>query len=74
MEAWQKELVARIRSPRELALALGHPGWEEALFAALRSARPGILIRLCTRAPVTLPSRVTSDLVALLREYRPLVV
>jgi lysine 2,3-aminomutase len=46
----------------------------EWLFAALRSARPGILIRLCTRAPVTLPSRVTPGLLGLVRRFRPLVV
>ena len=46
----------------------------EALFARLRAGRPGILIRLCTRAPVTLPDRVDEELVDMLSRYKPLRV
>lgn len=46
----------------------------EDLFARMRRSRPGIMIRLCTRAPVTLPDRVTDGLVSMLRRYRPLRV
>jgi lysine 2,3-aminomutase len=44
----------------------------EALFAKLRAARPDILLRLCTRAPVSSPERVDDALLAMLRNYRPL--
>jgi lysine 2,3-aminomutase len=44
----------------------------EALFSRIRKAREGIVIRLCSRAPVSLPDRVDASLVALLRKYRPL--
>jgi len=46
----------------------------EGLFARLRAGRPGILIRLCTRAPVTLPDRIDDELVAMLSRYKPLRV
>lgn len=46
----------------------------EKLFSALRAGRPGIFIRLCTRAPITLPSRVDDRLVELLARFRPLHV
>lgn len=44
----------------------------EDLFTRLRRARPGVSIRLCTRMPVVLPSRVTPELGSLLRRFRPL--
>lgn len=44
----------------------------EALFSRIRKAGAGISIRLCTRAPVSLPDRVDAPLVALLRRFRPL--
>lgn len=44
----------------------------EGLFARLRAGRPGILIRLCTRAPTTLPERIDEELVAMLSRFRPL--
>jgi len=44
----------------------------EGLFKKLRTGRPGILIRLCTRAPVTLPDRVDGELVAMLSRFKPL--
>jgi lysine 2,3-aminomutase len=46
----------------------------EVLFARLRAGRPGILIRLCTRAPVTLPDRVDEELVGMLSRFKPLRV
>lgn len=46
----------------------------EALFSRLRGGRPGILIRLCTRAPVTLPHRVDEELVEMLARFKPLRV
>ncbi len=42
------------------------------LFERLREARPGVLLRVCTRAPVFLPSRFTGSLVSLFRSFRPL--
>jgi lysine 2,3-aminomutase len=42
------------------------------LFGAIRGANPSILIRLCTRAPVTLPDRVDEALVDMLARYKPL--
>lgn len=44
----------------------------ERLFAALRAARPGILLRLGSRIPIVHPARLGTPLAALLREYRPL--
>ncbi|HOI23389.1 L-lysine 2,3-aminomutase [bioreactor metagenome] len=44
----------------------------ETLFARLREARPGIFLRLCTRAPVSLPERIDEALLSMLRKYKPL--
>lgn len=44
----------------------------EALFKALRAARPGILLRIGSRMPIMDPERITADLVGLFRHYRPL--
>ncbi|MDR2471084.1 MAG: radical SAM protein, partial [Treponema sp.] len=44
----------------------------EALFRALRKARPGIALRVCTRAPVTWPDRLDDAAIALFRRFRPL--
>ena len=44
----------------------------EELFCKLRKARPGILIRLCTRVPVTNPARLKEETIALFTRYRPL--
>lgn len=41
------------------------------VFEAVRKARPGILIRLCTRAPVYAPERFTRESIALFRQFRP---
>jgi lysine 2,3-aminomutase len=44
----------------------------EALFRHLRQVRPGVLLRLCTRAPVTNPSRLDDETIALFQKFRPL--
>ena len=44
----------------------------EELFGKIRKARPGMLIRLCTRVPVTAPARLNAGTIALLAKYRPL--
>lgn len=46
----------------------------ESMVSQLREARPGILVRICTRAPVFAPERLTGGLVSLLRSMRPLWV
>jgi lysine 2,3-aminomutase len=51
---------------------MAHNDRLEALFRGLREARPGILLRLCTRAPITSPSRLDDGTIALLRRFRPL--
>lgn len=45
-----------------------------ALFYAIRKARPGILIRLCTRSPIFAPERFTKETIELLKKYSPLWV
>ncbi|MEN6499477.1 MAG: KamA family radical SAM protein [Rectinema sp.] len=45
-----------------------------ALLEAIRSARRSILVRICTRAPIVLPARITPALVDLLKRFRPLTV
>ncbi|MDR2897352.1 MAG: KamA family radical SAM protein [Spirochaetaceae bacterium] len=42
------------------------------LLMDIRRASPDIIIRLCTRAPLFLPSRFTSELLEILRSCRPL--
>ena len=44
----------------------------EGLFRALRKARPGIALRVCTRAPVTSPARLDDAAIDLFRRFRPL--
>ena len=44
----------------------------EKLFIKLRKARPDILIRLCSRVPITNPERVSPGTISLLSRYRPL--
>jgi lysine 2,3-aminomutase len=61
----------------EILLSGGDPltaedGRLEALFAALREARAGILLRLCTRAPITNPARLSGDFIGMIRRWRPL--
>jgi lysine 2,3-aminomutase len=62
---------------RELLVSGGDPLIAEddrisALLKTIRESRPDLTLRLCTRAPVTLPSRFTDSLLALLRANRPL--
>jgi lysine 2,3-aminomutase len=62
---------------REVLVSGGDPlsaedGRLEELFSRLRASRPGIFLRICTRSPVTLPQRITADLVSLLRRFKPL--
>jgi lysine 2,3-aminomutase len=42
------------------------------LFRSLRTARPGILLRVCTRVPITEPLRVDGETLALFAAFRPL--
>jgi lysine 2,3-aminomutase len=44
----------------------------EELFWKLRKVRPGILIRLCSRVPVTNPKRLSLQSIDLFHRYRPL--
>jgi len=44
--------------------------WE--LFGKLRKARAGILIRLCTRVPISDPSRLSPKTISLLTLFRPM--
>jgi lysine 2,3-aminomutase len=64
---------------REILISGGDPLTEtndrlDILFAALREARPGIVLRVCTRAPAANPARLTDDSIALFRRWRPLRV
>lgn len=74
-----REYLAAHPEVREVLVSGGDPlsattSRLEGLFARLRAGRPGILLRLCSRAPVTLPYRVDGELVAMLARYRPLRV
>jgi len=65
------------REVRELLLSGGDPLTApddrlEWLLRELRQAAPGLLLRVCTRLPVTLPRRVDASLAALLARFRPL--
>lgn len=46
----------------------------ENLLSSLRKARPGALLRVCTRCPSTLPMRFTPALIDILRRLKPLRV
>jgi lysine 2,3-aminomutase len=64
---------------REILISGGDPltaedGKLEELFAKLRKARPGILIRLCSRVPVTSPKRLGNQTIGLLCRFKPLRV
>lgn len=41
------------------------------IFEEIRAVRPGMLIRLCTRAPVHAPERITRETLAMFRRFRP---
>jgi lysine 2,3-aminomutase len=62
---------------REILVSGGDPltadnGKLEELFGKLCKARPDILIRLCSRVPVTDPKRLSPQSIDLFRRYRPL--
>jgi len=54
-------------------LTLDNDALEE-LFQRLRAARPDLMLRVCTRVPVTEPSRFDGNAIALLAEFHPLRV
>jgi lysine 2,3-aminomutase len=64
------------REIREILISGGDPltasdSTLAALFAKLRDARPSLLLRLCTRVPVTAPDRIAPETIALFARYRP---
>jgi len=42
------------------------------LFSRLRNVRPGLVLRLCTRAPITEPSRLHAETIAMFAAFSPL--
>jgi lysine 2,3-aminomutase len=54
-------------------LTLDNAALEE-LFRRLRSARPDLALRVCTRVPITEPSRLDNNTIALFANFRPLRV
>lgn len=69
--------VARRPSLREVIISGGDPlllsdGLLEWLLGALRAIPHVEVLRIGSRAPVTLPMRVTRELAAMLKRYRPL--
>jgi lysine 2,3-aminomutase len=42
------------------------------LFRQIREIKPDICLRVCTRAPITEPSRLSPETIELFRQYRPL--
>jgi len=64
---------------QEILVSGGDPltaddGKLDELFTKLRKARPGLLIRLCSRVPVTDPKRLNPQTIELLRRFKPLRV
>jgi lysine 2,3-aminomutase len=64
---------------RELLVSGGDPltldnAALEDLFSLLRAARPDLMLRVCTRVPITEPSRLDSNTVALFTNFHPLRV
>jgi lysine 2,3-aminomutase len=62
---------------REILISGGDPLTAEdedldRLLREIRQARPGIMFRICTRIPITLPQRLTPETIALFTRYRPL--
>jgi lysine 2,3-aminomutase len=62
---------------RELLVSGGDPltaedGKLAELFTLIREARPGILIRICTRVPVTWPQRLRPGTLRLFAGFKPL--
>jgi len=73
------EYLAAHREVREVLLSGGDPltASDEqlaTLLEAIRSAPQPVFIRICTRAPIVLPARVTPELVDLLKRSRPLTM
>ena len=52
-------------------LTLGNASLRD-LFRDLRSARPDVALRICSRAPITEPSMLDGETAALFAEFRPL--
>ena len=52
-------------------LTMGNDKLEE-LFCQLRKLRPDLVLRLCTRVPITEPSRLGDETIALFAKFRPL--
>ena len=70
-------LESRRGAIREILVSGGDPLcagdgelWE--LFGKLRKASPGILIRLCSRVPITNPSRINAKTISMLTLFRPI--
>jgi lysine 2,3-aminomutase len=62
---------------KEILVSGGDPlsagdGELEALFGVLRGARPDILLRVCTRFPVTAPERFGPETIRLFSRFKPL--
>ncbi|MDR2494915.1 MAG: KamA family radical SAM protein [Spirochaetaceae bacterium] len=69
--------LARHREIREALISGGDPltapdGALDRLLGSLRSVRPDLRLRLCTRVPITFPQRFDRGLLDLLKSYRPL--
>ncbi|MCL2191349.1 MAG: KamA family radical SAM protein [Treponema sp.] len=52
-------------------LTMDNDGLAE-LFGRLRDVRPGVVLRLCTRAPITEPGRLDAGTINMLAGFRPL--
>ncbi|MDR2717368.1 MAG: KamA family radical SAM protein [Treponema sp.] len=79
MEELQPELAYLAAHPeiREILLSGGDPltldnAVLSDLFRRLREARPGVLLRVCTRVAITEPLRLDSETIALFAAFRPL--
>ena len=73
------EYLASHGEIREILVSGGDPltaanNTLEELFQSLRRASPGITIRLCSRVPITSPTRIDSETIALLVKNRPLKI
>jgi lysine 2,3-aminomutase len=70
------DYISSHRELGELLLSGGDPLVLEdetldTMIGRLRKARKDIMLRVCSRVPVVLPSRITSSLVALIRRHAP---
>ncbi|MDR2923327.1 MAG: KamA family radical SAM protein [Treponema sp.] len=79
VDNFQPELayLAAHREIREILVSGGDPltldnAVVSDLFRRLRKARPDILLRVCTRVPITEPARLDGETVALFANFRPL--